>query len=103
MLPDWDHLVAVEDHRFTGFYQVCCGRRWSKLARHCGRCGTLTSSATVEAQPPLECLPDPNPSSRRHAPGLGLSLVPKPSPSEEELDVGDIVDQVREGGRSWHV
>jgi hypothetical protein len=40
-LPDWEDLVPVERHRFTGAALTCfrCGSAWSGLARNCGHCG----------------------------------------------------------------
>lgn len=45
--PDWDHLVAVDEHPFHGGAHRCCERGWSAKAAHCGGCGTsLARSAT---------------------------------------------------------
>lgn len=40
--PDWDDLVAVEEHPFFGADRAClrCGSAFSRSARNCGHCGT---------------------------------------------------------------
>ena len=40
--PDWDDLVTLEDHVYTGVERVClrCGSGWGEQARNCGHCGT---------------------------------------------------------------
>lgn len=40
--PDWDDLVATEEHTFFGGDRTClrCGTAFSRLARNCGHCGT---------------------------------------------------------------
>ncbi len=37
--PEWDDLVTVDAHRFSGLHTTCCGTGWSAVARYCGACG----------------------------------------------------------------
>lgn len=45
--PDWDDLLATEEHPFFGGDRCClrCGSAFSRQARNCGHCGTRLPQA----------------------------------------------------------